>query len=110
MDETTEQMQAQEARLLSREQAVSQKEDSLARRENALMARELLADRHLPGEALALIDLATPETVESSLAALETLRSAFLPPAQAPRTGGQETGAPGTYAHRVMQYLQRRGY
>lgn len=110
MDEREETNVEQQALLSQREKAVQQREDSLLRRENALMARELLADRHLPKEALNLIDLATPDTVKTSLAALETLRSAFAPAAQAPRTGGQADSTPNTYAHRAMQYLQRRGY
>lgn len=110
MDEREETNAEQQAQLSQREQAMQQREDSLKRRENALMARELLADRHLPKEALNLIDLATPDTVKTSLAALETLRSAFAPTAQAPRTGGRAENTPDTYAHRAAQYLKGRGY
>lgn len=109
MDEDTQQ-RTEEDRLAAREQAVRRMEEGLSRRENTLLARELLAERHLPGEALALIDLATPDTVKNSLAALESLRGALAPTRQAPRAGGQEESAPQTYARCAEQYLRRRGY
>lgn len=93
-----------------KEAALAQKEEQLARRENFLAARELLDEKRLPKEALALIDLESPETMRHSIEAVEALRRAFQPAQQAPRTGDSGSRTPGTYAQRAAQYLIDHGY
>lgn len=93
-----------------KEAALAQKEEQLMRRENFLAARELLNEKRLPKEALALIDLESPETMRHSIEAVEALRRAFQPAQQAPRTGESGSRTPGTYAQRAAQYLIDHGY
>ena len=99
-----------QALLSKKEAALAQKEEQLARRENFLAARELLDEKRLPKEALALIDLESPETMRHSIEAVEALRRAFQPAQQAPRTGESGSRTPGTYAQRAAQYLIDHGY
>ena len=99
-----------QALLQKKEAALAQKEEQLARRENFLAARELLDEKRLPKEALALIDLESPETMRHSIEAVEALRRAFQPAQQAPRTGDSGSRTPGTYAQRAAQYLIDHGY
>lgn len=89
--------------LARREQALTEREEALDMRQRQALARELLQKSGLPMEAMPLMDLASPQTLEGSLAALEGLRRA-MGAGQAPRIA-EESAAPQTYRERLARYL-----